>query len=101
LPCYQVNTISVELKAADRDLLEQAIKSLGLSYVRSGSSLRVYTAAGVIAITADAATATEQDLPTVNRIRQQYSREVVNSAARKFRWAPSWKNENRVTLRRY
>jgi hypothetical protein len=101
LPCYEVNTISVVLKAADRALLEQAIKSIGLKYARSGGSLRVYTEEGTIDIMADAANTTAQCLPTLNRIRQQYSREVLKSAAQKFRWTASWKTQNRVTLRRY
>ncbi len=37
MPCYQVNTISVELGASHRDLLIQAIESLGLCYTTTSS----------------------------------------------------------------
>ena len=101
MPCYQVNTISVELKAADRDLLEQALRTLGLSFHRTRDLVRVYAASGVIEITGDTASTTAQSLPTLNRIRQQYSREVIKAASTKYRWAASWKTPDRVTLRRY
>lgn len=102
MPCWEVNLISVGLKASNRDLLEQALKSLGYSYQRLGNDFRI---GSLTTIKGD--TITGVDINHINSIRRQYSIETVKQTAKKRGWVGAWrmtghqKAGNKVVLRKY
>lgn len=103
MPCDQVNTMSVEIKAADRELLETALKRLGLSYQRRGEQVIVYSAQGTITITGDNALLAESAQSTLNQIKDQYARVVVEEAATLYNWNLTMDEEaqGQLILRKY
>lgn len=87
MPCYSVSLMSVELKAADRDLLEQAIKALGWRYRRRehifycDNGLNIYT---------DNVEAPMGMNATINQLKRQYSIETVKAKAKAKGWTATW-----------
>jgi len=79
--------MSVDINATNRDLLETAVKSLGLAYERSGSDF--YVAGFYITDNQAIIRPTQQDI--LNSIKRQYSKETVKKVAKAKGWTVAWK----------
>jgi len=92
MPCYSINTMSVDINATNRDLLESAIKSLGLRYDRSGNDFHVAVPAlGNIVISGAQAVINPDAQNTLNSIKVAYSKESIKKVAKAKGWTGSWK----------
>ena len=100
MPCYEVNTMSVKIEAADRDLLEKALDRLKLKYQRNNDNFAISTSYGTINISSTKATLDRRDQATLNKIKQAYATEVIEEGARKYNWTLVEEGEY-VVLRRY
>lgn len=100
MPCYSVNTLSVEIQAADRELLKRALKKLGLSYRELRSGLDVYSTLGTINIRNDKATLIPRLQSTLNDIKRAYSVEVIEQGAEDYNWTVT-EEDDQIVLRRY
>jgi len=92
--------MSVDINATNRDLLEAAIKSLGLPYERSGVNFYV---AG-FSITGNQAILQTGQQDTLNQIKQAYSKEAVKKVAKAKGWTGAWKvqkDKQVIKLKRY
>lgn len=92
MPCDQVitNTVLLE-KVADLDMLARAIQAEFGNVIRRNNDRFLFNADGQ-AVTLDAGRATSRLSPealgaVVGRIKQAYSREVVQMAAKRFGFA--------------
>jgi hypothetical protein len=102
LPCYQINLISVDIAAANKDLLEEAIKALGLAYTRNGESFTITTPSGRITIEDGKATFSNAACQQwVNKMKQAYSFKTIEYVAKKYKFTMTTKPGNQITLRRY
>jgi hypothetical protein len=84
-------------------LLQKAAAALGLVVVECGALGREVRdrSGGVIATLRDnKAICRAEQVATVNKLRVQYSREIVNHAALKLGWQKSMKSENKFVLRK-
>lgn len=100
MPCYEVRLVSVEFKAAHKDLLLEALKELGLSVRVSGSVL--YIQGGVeIDLDRQRITCPERMQGIVNRIKQKYSEVVLKKVAAKKKWTVKSKGTNKFQLRKW
>ena len=100
MPCYQTNTISVAIQCADKDLLGQAIKNLGLTYNRSGDVF--YLGGMIIGTNMASVEAGYQYL--LNEIKREYSKETIKKTMKKKRWTGSWKSTKtgtKIKLKKY
>ena len=101
MPCWEVNTMNVDLIASDRDLLEQALKTLGYRYYRYGNDFEM----GNMGIKGNKIYGNDMD--RVNAIRRQYSIETVKKIAKAKKWVGAWKmtghqkTGNKVVLKKY
>ena len=100
MPCYQVNLLSVEIKAADRDLLERALRSLKFKYTRIRDELIIRTPNGTITISGEQASLPASAQEELNRIKCAYSDVVIEEAAQRFNWTVS-EEDDMIVLRRY
>jgi len=105
MPCYQVNMISLELGAADRALLEAALKSLGLSMDETIDGLQIKTPDGCMTLS-DGKVLMEDYMqdnlqPWVNRIKRAYAMKAVELVAKKYRMTVVKPGGSRMSLRRY
>jgi hypothetical protein len=100
MPCYEVRLVSVEFKAAHRDLLLQALKEQRLSYREVGNLIRVE---GGIDIDLDAQNVQcpERLRGLVNGIKQKYSEVVLKKVAEKKKWSVKAKGQNKFTLKKW
>jgi len=92
--------MSVELKAANKDLLAEAAKEMHLPVYNYGKDV----AYGPILIRGDMAQVSDRDLPLLNRLKVEYSKKVVMKAAKAKGWTGTWmrnKENPTVQLRRY
>jgi len=93
--------MSVDINATNRDLLESAIKSLGLAYERSGNDFYVagFSITGNQAILQPGY---QQD--TLNSIKVAYSKESIKKIAKAKGWTGSWnvkQDKQVIKLKKY
>lgn len=103
MPCYEVNLMSVKIEAADKTLLKQAAQSLGFLYSEQGNKVYVTVPAYGQAIEISNTTAKLPDymLDSLNQLKQAYSQEVIEEAARQFNWVVDEEEDNQLVLYRY
>lgn len=101
MPCYQVNTVSLDFQVGDLGLLQKAAGALGLEVRVIGDRREVIQRGRLVAtLTKDKATCRETDVATVNKLRVQYSKEIVAHAALKLGWQKIVKTDNKLLLRK-
>lgn len=102
MPCYEVNTISLELKTANKDLLHAAIKSLGFTITEIKNGIIVHTPQGDITIANGTATSTMRNAEDwINKVKQAYSMQTIEYVAKKYKFTVTEKPGNKITMRRY
>lgn len=98
MPCYEVRTVSVEFKADNRQLLDAAIKAIGLEAywhtkdrvdIGLGNNIRLDLESGKALI---------QDgyQGKLNELKRAYSKECVKAAAKKASWNVKWSGKEAV-----
>lgn len=92
MPCYQVNYMTVELNAADLDLLKDALKALGYEFTETNGVIRVKGTS--IVIEKGKATFAPYDKNKINLIKIQYSKEAVKKASKYRGWSGTWTTKN-------
>ena len=100
MPCYSVNTMSVKLEAADKELLRKAAEGLHLRVFEYVDA----TTYGSITVKDGVATFPETYRETFNKLKVEYSKKVVMQVAKRKGWSSAWsktKETPTVTLRRY
>ena len=100
MPCYSVNTVSLDFQAGELSLLQKAASTLGLS-VHSIAGRRVVldgTGNLVATLVQGKATCSEANVALINKLRVQYSREIVGHVALKLGWQKSLKSQNKFLL---
>jgi hypothetical protein len=102
MPCYQVNTVSLDFQAGDLALLHKAAAVLGLEVRAVGAGRQIVDRSGTLVATLaqGKATCSQANVATVNKLRVQYSREIVGHAALKLGWQKVVKTENKLFLRK-
>jgi len=102
MPCYEVNRISVKIEAADRQLLEAAIKSLGFPYVRD---LNDFAVAGISITGSRAWLESPKYQDKLNAIKRAYSKQVVAKKMAQKKWVGTWRKtttkEPEIELTKY
>lgn len=85
MPCWTVRETSVELGAADPDVLRRGLEAAGFELSMYGSALLVMRGGQIVAeIENGRATVNRGDTDVVNEIKRAYSAEVVKTAAKRF-----------------
>ena len=102
MPCYSVNTVSLDFQAGDLALLQRAAAVLGLEVRAVGPGRQIVDRSGnlVATLAQGKATCSQANVATVNKLRVQYSREIVGHAALKLGWQKLVKTENKLLLRK-
>ena len=102
MPCYSVNTVSLDFQAGDLGLLQKAAAALGLEVRVRGERREVLDRAGnlIATLSQGKETCSQANVAVVNKLRVQYSREIVGHAALKLGWQKTAKTENKFLLRK-
>ena len=98
MPCYTVQLISVEFKAANKELLLSALKKLNWKYKIDKN---IITTNG-INIDLKAQTAVSYDSNLINKLKREYSIEAIKKATTTKQWTMRKnKQENSFQVVRY
>lgn len=102
MPCYSVNTVSLDFQAGDLGLLQKAAVVLGLEVRVHADRREIVHRNGDLVATLNKgkATCSQANVALVNKLRVQYSREIVGHAALKLGWQKVVKTENKLLLRK-
>ena len=101
MPCYQVNTLSVDFVAGDLELLRKAAAVLGLTVEHRGAWRQLLKGGIPIAVlNGQKARCAAEQVATVNKLRVEYSRQIVGQAALKLGWQKVAKSDNQLILRK-
>lgn len=99
MPCNSITYNTLELKAADRDLLIAALKELGFTV--QGNQVIAAHRQGIIVEIADGSVRVRKGYEQVVKdIRAAYSRQVVQAASQKFGWALKRTQQNKFVAQR-
>ena len=106
MPCYEVNMMSLELAAADWDLLKKAAAKVGETH-DYGSSLNVYVndKYGSAWFTVQNGKVTFNQLHenrvmgSINAMKREYSKLVVSGIAKQKGWSGKWKETEKQTIK--
>lgn len=101
MPCWTRQSMSVDMKAADLDLLQAAVDALGFQSARTSGYLVLDGRFGRIVIGGGRAELDERDMQTLDQIKRGYSQQVLRAAARRSGWTVQEKDQEHVVLRRY
>src|SRR5262245_27324757 len=98
MPCYSVNTVSLDFQAGDLALLQKAGAVLGLAVNDRGDRREVMDREGqlIATLVQGKAQCSQANVAIVNKLRVQYSREIVGHAALKLGWQKTAKTENKL-----
>lgn len=99
-PCDSITYNTLELKAADRELLIAALKELGFEVADHGRVLNASRGGLSVAIRDGQVRVQAGYEQVVRDIRAGYSRQVVRSASRKFGWALKQTQQNKFVAQR-
>ena len=99
MPCYQMNRVNVEFITKNTNFLMKALDTLGLPYRLVGVTIQVNGI--MIDLESERVTAERDQFKTINRIKRQYAREVVQEVAKKKRWIIKQQNSRKVQLKKY
>jgi len=105
MPCYQMQLMSVEFKAKYVDFLKQALDELGYRYEVIAGDTVIKVEHRYNAIWIDLAKSeiefNRTSAVVVNRIRREYSRQVLQEVAKKKRWVVKKKQNRYFQLQKY
>ena len=103
MPCWKVRQVTVEFKAQNVDMLEQALKASQMTYKRNGNYFTIYNGIVNIDVDAQAVSYSAGNESFVNRIKVAYSTEVVKAVAAKKNWIlkQNANNKQEFQARRY
>lgn len=104
MPCYEVNLITMEFKAAKEGLLKAAAESLGYTFEKYGNLIRVENRTGSYSVSIRDGLATSSNQENINALKRAYSVETIKQAAKAKGWSGNWsdlKTKNTVTVRKF
>lgn len=84
MPCYEVNTMSVEFKAKYKSILVQTLTSLGFKL--SVNNNKIYTSNFTFDLDKQKVKFPSGYQNQINGIKQKYSQIVLEQVAKKRRW---------------
>jgi len=100
MPCYQVNLMSVELKVRSKETLVQALRRLGKKFVDNGDVINVPDEWIIFDLAAGKVSAPANRMVTINKVKQEYSRLVVDKVARAKGWSVRKINNRKLQIRK-
>lgn len=86
MPCWEVNTVSVEFNAKNVDLMLEVLKEMGITAYVSKDQERVETSIGTFNLKTGRVRVEDDDLKKVNDFRVNYSKKVITTVAKKKKW---------------
>jgi hypothetical protein len=99
MPCYQVNLVSLELKAENEELILKVLGAMKLAPRKYGDSIS--TTIGTFNIDSQKVDILESQLNTFNRFKKNYAIESIKIAAKKNRWTLKQKTVNKFVANKW
>jgi|GEM_PF-3021802 len=105
MPCWTINTVSVEFSAKHVDLILKAAKSIGLSSYYNRESQTIYLDDQIVINLANrTAQVINDNFDMLNKLKRAYSATVIKIVAKKKKWAVQMvggNGSNKMRIRRY
>ena len=100
MPCYEINTMSVEFKAKHKAILLLALKKLGYQ-TRENNQEQIITNIFSFNLKTQKVSYPRGYENQINQIKRAYSQIVLEQVAKKRRWILKNKAENEFQLIKY
>ncbi len=102
MPCWEVNLMNVEFKAANRDRLVKAIEEDGFQYTELSGVIEMRLGRNSSIIfdlpNEKATLVNTTDTDPLNKIKRAYSRLTIEEVAKKKRWALRKQGKNKFQM---
>jgi hypothetical protein len=99
MPCYEVNLVSLELKAENEELVLKVLGAMKLSPMKYGNSIS--TNIGTFDLDSQKVDILESQLNTFNRFKKNYAIESIKIAAKKNRWSIKQKTATKYVANKW
>lgn len=102
MPCWEVQTMSVEFKAANKELIIKALEANQYRFVDRGKTIMINTSFGPITLDLEAQQALldQNQQQHLNELKQAYSEQVLKEVARKRKWLLKKQQQRKYQLKR-
>lgn len=98
MPCYQINVVSLDFKAANKTLVKKAAEKLGLKMLNDTT---LQTKEGrVLRLDGNKVWCDQRDQTLVNDLRIGYANAAVTSVATQLGWQKLDKGKNQYVLQK-
>lgn len=85
MPCWEVNTVSLDFNAKNLELMIQTLQEMGIT-VHSKNTNYINTSIGTFDLRSGKVDVERRYRRTVNDFRVNYSKNVVKAVAKKKKW---------------
>ena len=100
MPCWEVNTISVEFHVANKDVLIDALESMGVQYSVSGNRISLNYGDITLNLTTGTAELKNRTQQTkLNLLKQAYSETALKKVAKLNGWAIQGNGKQGILLK--
>lgn len=104
MPCWEINTVTVEFRAKNSETLIKALKNLDYAVSRRNQAVVAFRGTEILFdLKANkikySETATSNS--EINAIKREYSRLIVEEVAKRKRWLVKQQANGNLQLRRY
>lgn len=101
MPCYQVNTVSVEFKAKNRELIMETLRRMEMNPYLQPNGRMIKTPIGVFDLDTGKVETASWNVSKVNEFRVEYSKTVLKKAAKKHKWIVKSKKKNQYQVKKW
>ena len=86
MPCYQMNTVTMEIKAKNADMIIEVLEEMNLRPVPNQWRTRIQTNIGEVDLNTGTFETQNYNSDIVNQFRVEYSKKALKVAAKKNKW---------------
>jgi hypothetical protein len=105
MPCYQVNTVTLEFKAKNSELIIKTLEEMNLRpehhYVARTQSQWIDTRIGRFNLDTGTVETRDYNADIVNKFRRKYSENVIKVAAKAKKWVVKKRSQNQYVAKKW
>jgi len=87
MPCWEVNTYTLEFKAKDVSLMMEVLSEMKLNPRYDAKYKEINTSIGTFDLSTGRVEVNDRGKSKINLFRKNYSKKIIEVAAKKFKWS--------------
>lgn len=101
MPCYEINTVSLEFKAKNIDVIVEVLNEMDLRPLVSSNKKSISTRIGTFNLESGSVEVQSWNAGKVNQFRVKYSEKILKIAATKNKWVVKRTAERKFVAKKW